>query len=464
MLKHKLIQTTWLALLCCTAAGAAAAREIPSASPARHGFSAERLQKLSTHMAARVADGTMIGGMGLVARDGKVIYRQSYGLADRESGRVMADDAIFRIYSMTKPVTSVAVMMLYEDGKLLLDDPVAKYLPALANLQVATATAGAAGTVSDGIVSRPEQPETGPQSTAGQDANDGMGPQRAALRQPTVRDLLTHTAGFTYGVFGLTEVDVAYRKAELLAPHLSLEEFVQRLGGLPLQYDPGSRWHYSVSVDIQGRLVEAVSGMSFAQFLQERIFTPLDMRDTGFFIDPARQHRLAQIYVPEGIGEFGFLERPTGSALEVAPPLVDAGFQPDARFVSGGGGLLSTARDYLRFSQALLNGGQLDGVRILSPTTVALMTANHLGPITPSLNRPGVGFGLGFAVVLDPGTAGEVGSVGEYSWGGAAGTRFWVDPAENMIGLFMVQSIPHHTNLARQFKALVYQALVDSRG
>ena len=444
--------TQLLAVLLLVFTQFALAKEIGSAKPEREGFSAERLERLTEHMQARVDDGTMVGGMGVIARNGRVIYSETYGQADREAGRDMQADAIYRIYSMTKPITAVAVMMLYEEGKFFLNDPVARYLPELANLQVALSTAdGNTGMVSDGTQSR----------TVGEADESKAGQTRKPARQPTIRDLLTHTAGFTYGVFGNTEVDQAYREAQLLAPHLTLQEFTTRLGQIPLQYEPGSRWHYSVSVDVQGALVERVSGMSFGEFLQSRLFGPLDMQDTSFFIDPDKRDRVAQIYSPEGVGNGGFFAQPTGPGLEVAAEQVDAGYQPGAKYEGGGGGLLSTARDYLRFSQMMLNGGELDGVRILSPKTVELMTTNHLGDLAMGFNRRGSGFGLGYAVVLNPGDTGEIGSAGEYNWGGAAGTRFWIDPVENLIGLFMVQSIPHRTRLGSEFKSLVYQAMVE---
>ena len=428
------------------------AKEIPVTKPEREGFSSDRLERLTTHMQNRVADGTMVGGMGVIARNGRVLYSETYGQADREAGRQMEADAIYRIYSMPKPITAVAVMMLYEEGKYFLNDPVAMYLPELANLEVALSTAdGNTGIVSDGTQSR----------TVGDADESKNGQTRKPARQPTIRDLLTHTAGMTYGVFGNTEVDKAYREAQLLAPNMSLKEFTEKLGQLPLQYEPGSRWHYSVAVDVQGALVERVSGMSFGEFLQTRLFDPLDMRDTSFFIRPESADRVAQLYSPEGVGNRGFFAQPTGPGLEVAPAQTSAGYQPGAKFEGGGGGLLSTARDYLRFSQMMLNGGELNGVRILSPKTVELMTTNHIGDLPLGFGRRGAGFGLGYAVVKDPGETGEIGSTGEYNWGGAAGTRFWIDPVENLIGVFMVQSIPHRTRLAGEFKTLVYQAMEE---
>jgi CubicO group peptidase (beta-lactamase class C family) len=271
---------------------------------------------------------------------------------------------------------------------------------------------------------------------------------------------MLHTAGFTYGIFGNTEVDQMYRTAGLMGD-MDLQAFVAALGKIPLQYEPGAQWHYSVSVDIQGRLVEVLSGMKFSDFLQERLFGPLDMRDTAFSVDADQMPRLAQLYKPKGMTGNNFMAPSTGPGLDVADAWVSAGFVQPPKFESGGGGLVSTARDYLRFSQMMLNGGELDGVRILSPKTVQLMTTNHLGDLPMGFARRGGGFGLGFGVLLNPGDVGEVGSTGEYNWGGAAGTRFWIDPQENLIGIFMVQSIPHRTRLAGDFKVLTYGAMTQ---
>ncbi len=449
-------------LLFCTAP-AAFARDLPRANPAGEGMSAERLDRLTQYMQQAVKDGTMVGGLGLVARKGYVVYDETYGQADRDPPRPMTDDTIFRIYSMSKPITSVAVLMLYEEGKFFLNDPVAKYLPELADLKVAVSTADGGGTrtTSDGTTSGTEGSGDQSREIATRRSLPQVGKTREPTRQPTIHDLLTHTAGFTYGVFGTTEVDKMYRDAELLSPGLTLHEFVTRLGRIPLQYDPGTRWHYSVAVDVQGALVEAVSGMKLGDFLQQRIFGPLGMVDTGFTVPPDKEGRFAELYSPAGTPSDpakAFQTPNTSTELVEADDSFDEPYKPGARFQSGGGGLVSTASDYLRFCQMLLNGGELGGVRLLSPKTVALMTTNNLGDIPM---RPGVGFGLGVAVTLDPGRTGELGSVGEYTWGGAAGTKFWVDPKEKLIGIFMVQSIPHRTRLGDAFKVLTDQAIVN---
>ena len=345
-----------LILITSTAQG----RDLRTVKADREGFAVERLQRIDTYMAQEVAKGTMVGGLGLIARNGNIIYSSTWGQRDREAGAAMSEDAIFRIYSMTKPITGVALMMLFEEGKFLLDEPVAKYIPELANLKVAVSTA-------DGNTqSRSDDTQS---TTVDQGNTDQEGQTRAPVRQPTIRDLMRHTAGMTYGVFGNTEVDRMYRAAGLLRQHANLKEFVTELGQIPLQYDPGTRWHYSVSVDVQGYLVEVLSGMRFSEFLQQRIFGPLGMTDTSFTIPDNKRDRLAQLYAPEGTpGSLNaWLTPNAASKLVIANDFANVGYQPGATFESGGGGLLSTAMDYLRFSQMILNGGELNGARILAP-------------------------------------------------------------------------------------------------
>ena len=431
----------------------AQAREMPTTMPEREGMDSERLDRIGLAMNRAVDNGVMVGGLGMIARNGRVVYTDTWGLSDREKGTPMEMDKIFRIYSMSKPITGVALMMLYEEGKFFLNDPVAMYLPELANLQVAVSTAdGVTRAVSDGTQS----------TTSGQGDTSRVGETRKPSRQPTVRDLMTHTAGFTYGFFGNTEVDKLYRDAGILAnPNLS--DFVEKLGQIPLQYEPGTRWHYSVSVDVQGALVERLSGMTFGEFLQQRLFTPMGMADTSFIVPNEKLDRLAQLYSPAGTAAVSdvFLQQNNSTELVVASAEASEGYLEGATFEGGGGGLVSTARDYMRFSQMMLNDGVLDGRRVLSRKTVELMTMNHLGDIPMGFGGAGVGFGLDFAVVLNPGDVGEVSSQGEFNWGGAAGTRFWIDPQEELIGVFMVQSIPHRTRLAQEFKTLTYQAIED---
>ena len=447
--------TVW-ALALPFASQAVAAAGLPTVAPEAVGLSAKRLERLTSYMNQAVADGTMVGGSGLIARDGKIAYHEVYGLADREARRPMAHDSIFRIYSMSKPITSVAVMMLHEEGRFMLNEPVARHLPALAGLRVATFAPDGAG---------PEAPAAGtptpaPDGAATATTSAGLD-TREPTRQPTIRDLLRHTAGLTYGVFGDTPIDRLYREAGLLTEDMTLDAFTTKLGQIPLLHDPGVRWHYSVSVDVQGALVEAVSGMPFGEFLRQRLFAPLGMVDTRFTAPAELWPRIAQLYSPEGTPDdvSAFRTPSLGTALVIADDRLNEGYREGALFESGGGGLLSTAGDYVRFCQMLLNGGELDGARILSPKSVALMATDHLAGIGGF--RAGAGFGLGFSVVLDPGALGELASVGEYAWGGAAGTRFWIDPTERLIGIFMTQSIPHRTDLRAKFKALVYQAVVE---
>ena len=451
---HRPVLSACLASLLLLIAAPSFARDLSPVQPESVGLAPERLERLTAHMNRAVEDGVMVGGVGMVAREGRLAYRQTYGLADREAGAPMSLDTLFRIYSMTKPITGVAVMLLYEEGRFFLHDPIARYLPELAGLKVAVATADA------------DTP--GAAADTGDGGGSGETPAvavREPVRQPTIRDLLTHSAGFTYGIFGNTAVDEMYRGAELITGDMTMNEFVTRLGRLPLQYDPGTRWHYSVSVDVQGALVEALSGMSFGEFLAKRIFEPLGMTDTGFVVPEEEWGRLAQLYSPQDASDTdafeAFMSGAASSELKVAADRWNQGYRVGARFESGGGGLVSTAADYLRFCQMLLNGGELDGVRLLSPKSVQLMTADHAGHLAGGFGNPGYGFGLGVAVALDPGTIGELSSAGEYNWGGAAGTRFWVDPQEELIGVFMVQSVPHRTRLGSEFRNLVYQAVVE---
>jgi CubicO group peptidase (beta-lactamase class C family) len=434
-------------------APAAFAKDLPTTNPKREGMSPERLERIGAHMNTQVDKGIMVGGLGMIARNGKIVYQQNWGMSDREASIPMTQDKIFRIYSMTKPITGVALMMLYEQGKFFLNDPIAKYLPELADLQVAVSTAdGDTGVVSDGTTSQ----------GVGLGDESKLGLTREPLRQPTIRDLMRHTAGFTYGIFGETEVDQIYLDADLMRQK-TLKDFVAVLGQLPLQYEPGSRWHYSVSVDVQGRLVEVLSGMSLGEFFQKNIFGPLGMNDTSFQIAEDKLPRLAQLYSPKGtkVGSDAPWQRSESMELELAGPEGTQRFIEGGRFESGGGGLLSTADDYMRFCLMMLNGGELNGQRILSRKTVELMTVNHVGKLVNIFGRKGVGFGLNFGILMDVGEAGEIGSVGEYNWGGAAGTRFWIDPKEQLVGIFMVQSIPHQTRLAGEFRQLTYQAIVD---
>ena len=413
----------------------AAYSDPPTVKPEEVGLASSRLAHIRTVMDRHVAEKHIPGAAGLIARRGKIAYQEAFGMADVEGGKPMRLDTIHRIYSMTKPVTSVAVMMLYEEGKFQLNDPVAKYLPEFAKMQV-------------GIDEK--DPQTGKATL-----------KTAPAKRPiTVRDLLRHTAGLTYGFFSDTLVDQEYRKARILSD-LNLAEFVTNLSKIPLVHEPGTRWHYSVSVDVLGRLVEVLSGKPFDQFLQERIFTPLEMRDTGFYVPADKKDRFAKLYSPTKDGKIqpAVICATRQECVEKFPNAVPSYLEPPT-LPSGGGGLVSTAYDYLRFCQMLLNKGQYDGKRLLSRKTVQLMSSDNLGTI-PGMG-PGAGFGLGFAVSKAPGEAGMMGSPGEYNWGGAAGTRFWIDPQEELIGIFMIQILPH-TGLeyGSEFRVLAYQAIAD---
>ena len=432
----KLIGINLLCTMWIVFSAISSAKEIPSAKAERHGFSSERLIKITEFMNDQVDNGALVGGLGLIARDGKIVYQKTYGLADMEKAQKMLIDSIFRIYSMTKPITSVALMTLYEDGLFKLNDPISKYLPEFSDL---------------GLALSPQNP--GDKSLVGQ--------TKSPRRQPTIRDLLRHTAGFTYGVFGNSEVDQLYRKAGLLGDDLDLKEFSEALAGIPLQYEPGSRYHYSVSVDVQGRLIEVLSGKRFSVFLKERLFEPLEMRDTDFQVSIENFDRLAQIYSPSGATDLS--ARSLGGKLVPVTNELMKRFLEGGRFESGGGGLVSTARDYLRFAQMLLNGGELFGKRVLSPKTIQLMVQNHLATIPQYNESSGWGFGLGFGLSLSPSKQGVTGSAGTFGWSGVAGTRFWIDPTEDIIGIFLVQTIPNNYALADKFKTLMYAAVEESK-
>ena len=406
------------------------------------GLSSSRLARIGPFFEqAYVAPGLLPGVLALVARRGQVASLACVGHRDLAAGRPVEADTIFRIYSMTKPITSVALMTLYEEGRFQLDDPVSRFLPELGGLRV----------WDDGT---PLSFRTVP-----------------AERDITVRDLLTHTAGFTYGFMGRHPLDALYRRRGIEgravlapqegAPSADLAEMVGKLGELPLLFAPGSRWSYSVATDVCGHLIERLSGQPFDAFVSERILGPLEMVDTGFSVTPDQADRLASCYACTAADPLVEVDAPATSSY-LTPPT----------YLSGGGGLVSTAADYLRFALMLLNGGELDGQRILGRKTVEYMTVNHLptgGDLASMGQRvfsettyEGIGFGLGFSVVLDPVKAAVVGSAGEYAWGGAASTTFWVDPREELVVLLLTQLLPSSTYpIRRQMKALTYQALID---
>ena len=379
-------------------------------------MSAERLARIDPLLQAYVDEHRVAGVLAMVSRRGKVGYYEDYGYRDLDAGAPMTRDTIFRIYSMTKPITSVAALMLYEEGRFRLSDPVARYIPAFENLMVYDA-----------------------------DAPDGS--KRAKLKRPmTIRDLLTHTSGFTYGFFSQTPVDTLYMQAQVFG-NGNLEEFVGRLSQLPLLHQPSETWHYSVSTDVLGYLVEVVSGQTLDVFFEERIFKPLGMTDTAFEVPPDKMDRFAANY---SINDDGKLEAvDAGATSQFAAPV---------RFFSGGGGLVSTPTDYMRFAQMLLNDGELDGTRLLSRKTVELMTTNHLD----GDYAPGWGFGLGVQVCTDVARTQALGSEGTFGWSGMANTYFLIDPEEDLIAMVWTQFLPYGAYPLRdQFKVAVYQAIVD---
>ena len=398
------------------------------------GISIDALQRLDQHLLTRYIEAEKIAGcLTLIARRGELAHLSAMGMMDRERGLPMAEDAIFRIYSMTKPITSVALMMLFERGAFQLSDPVARFVPQWAELQVMTG-----GEYPDYATAPPERPMT-------------------------IRDLLSHQSGLTYG-FMEGPLEAGYFKHKVYQAGTmrgrDLQSMIDRLAELPLKFSPGDNWNYGVSTDVCGYLVQEISGRRFDEYLREEIFEPLGMEDTGFYVPAEKQHRLAANY-----------ERGADKQLRPLDIFGAGEYFEEPTFLSGGGGLVSTAQDYQRFCQMLLNGGQLDGARILGPKTIELMTMNHLpdhdelsaralGTWSETAND-GVGFGLGFAVLLNLPRTQNVGSVGEYYWGGAASTIFWIDPAEELIAIFMTQFMPSGTfNFRGQIKQLLYPGLV----
>jgi CubicO group peptidase (beta-lactamase class C family) len=395
------------------------------------GFDESRLDRITDHLAGRyVGPGKIAGCHAVVARHGRVAYSRALGCADLERAVPVRDDTIWRIYSMTKPITSVALMTLYERAQLQLSDAVHRFLPEWRGVRVC------------------------------QVEGDGPGRLVEPDRAVTVRDLLTHTAGLSYGWDAGHPVDRLYAEAGLRDSDVTLEELARRLAGLPLKFHPGTRWHYSFATDVCAHLVEVISGRPFDQYLREVVFEPLGMVDTGFAVPEADRDRFAASYVRGG-----------DKSLQVSDdPRTSPYLEPRA-MLSGGGGLVSTTSDYLRFAEMLRRGGELDGQRVLGERTLRFMATNHL-PGGASLadvavatfsetGFAGTGFGLGFAVVLDPVETQTVGSPGEYYWGGAASTIFWVDPVEDLAVVFMTQLLPSGTfNFRGQLRQLVHQALV----
>ena len=405
----------------------AAAEGLPNAKPEEVGLSSERLGRVTEMLRANIAANEIPGAVLLIARQGKIAYFESFGLLDPQAKTPMRKDAIFRIYSMSKPITTVAAMTLFEDARLALNEPVGKYLPALAKMQVATDN-------------KPD-PEADPHKIATIPAD----------RPISIQDLMRHTSGLIYGFFGDTPVKKLYAEAKLGNEGETNAQFVDRIAKLPLSYQPGTTWDYSHSTDVLGRLVEVISGKSLYEFERKSILDPLRMGDTSFYVtDQTKQSRIAEPFEND---------RKIGNGATVGDPRVGGAWE------SGGGGMVSTAIDYARFLQMLLNGGTLDGQRILGPKTIEYMTSDHLGSaVVPGpyyLPGPGYGFGLGFAVRRDAGVSPVNGSPGDYNWGGAGGTAFGVDPKEQMFVVFMMQSPSQRMRYRPLLRDMIYAAIVD---
>jgi CubicO group peptidase (beta-lactamase class C family) len=394
-------------------------RNLSLATPEEVGMSSERLERLTQVMQNEIDEGNTPGITTMIARHGRIVHFETYGYQDIENQIPIDENTIFRIYSMTKPVTGVALMMLYEEGKFHLSDPVSKYIPEFKGMKV----------VENYHDRNPELVD--------------------AEHEMTIREIMSHSAGFSYGIFGNTYVDSLYRDADVLNYHSTLNEMAMSLSKTPLLYQPGKGHYYSISVDVQSYLVEVLSGMSFRDFLQERLFTPLKMVDTDFWVPEEKMERFTEVY-----------DRKKGEDLKLCTEVLGLDpnvFKAPVTFFSGGGGLVSTTMDYMRFCQMLLNGGELDGVRILAPRTVDLMSMNQL---PEGVSGPyGDDFGINFAIAKYR-MSGK--TVGEYSWGGMAGTWFWIDPVEDLIFVGMRQQFGHRPDLETISRPLTYQAVIES--
>ncbi len=399
----------------------AAGDELPSAKPESVGLASDKLAKINDAVDQAVKDEKTAGAVVVVIRRGKIAHFSAHGWQDIAGQRPMQRDTIFRIYSMTKPITTVAAMMLWEEGRFKLDDPVSKYLPELKNLDVY------AGGDGDKEYVKEQQPIT-------------------------VRDLMRHTSGLTYGG-GQTPVDKLYREKNFTGRGFTLQEFVSELGKMPLKYQPGTRFEYGVSTDVLGRLVEVWSGQTLDEFFQKRIFASLDMQDSGFAVPDSQIARFATSYGPAKDKGLKVIDAPDTSRYRKQP-----------KMLSGGGGLVSTARDYIRFLQMLLAGGTLDGHRILKADTISLMTKNHIPkkslPIVQGFPRVGWGFGLGFAIRMEKTDSEPTTPIGECRWGGAASTHFWFSPKDELAVVVMQQHRPFIRILETEIKPIVYGAVI----
>ncbi len=430
----------WLPVLLASMGPMALAGGLPRGDAREAGFSPEKLANVRAMLERAVAESRISGGVALVARRGKVVELDAIGRRDVESGAPMDESTIFRIASMTKPITSAAVLMLYDEGKLRLDDPVSKYLPEFRAMRVLAASDQAAGL-------------DAPASTV------------PAQQEITIEQLLTHTSGLSYRFFDRPRIAPLYVEAAvsdgLSETPGTIGDNVKRLARLPLLHQPGTTWEYSLSTDVLGRLIEVVSGQTLDKFFRERIFTPLKMTDTHFLLPREKRDRLATLYEPS---EDQTIRR-TGNQIIQNGPLVYSGTYPvwdDGHYFSGGAGLVSTIGDYARFLQMLLNGGTLDGARLLKPETVERMTSHRLGDLRIEPWGHGDGFGYGFGVVTERGKSEDRAPVGSYSWGGFFYTYFWVDPRNEIIGILMTQTYPSgHLTLREGLKAATYEAIVD---
>ncbi|MCL6539454.1 MAG: beta-lactamase family protein [Roseiflexus sp.] len=407
-----------------------------AASPESVGISSDRLARIRPAMQRWIDRGTIAGASMMIARRGTIVYAEQVGRMSKETDEALRSDAIFRIYSMTKPIVCTALMTLYEEGRFQLITPLATFIPAFANVKVLQ-----------------QDKEVAPQ------------------RPITIGDLMTHLGGFTYDFLIDSPVGELYRQHELMHnAQRTLQQFVDELARLPLAYHPGTKWHYSVSIDVAAHVIEIIANQPLRHFLRERIFDPLGMVDTDFYVPPEKRHRLAAMY---GVGDLGargmtilqmFFNWQQGILERIDPQESYPVDQPET-FARGGHGLFSTVQDYMRFALMLLNGGTLDGTRILGRKTLELMHANHIPPaLLPwdiaGIAYPGYGFGLGSRVLMDVGLSGMPGTAGEFGWAGAATTYYWVDPAESFAGVFMTQ-YQGLDEPQRDFRALAYQAIVD---
>lgn len=421
------LKTVWLRAsvmliigLSTIALGQTEERNLTTATPEDVGMNSAALKQFTEGLRDEVDKGQLAGIVTMVSRHGKLIQKDTYGYQDLENGIPMQEDSIFRIFSMSKPITGVAMMMLYEEGKFSLDDPVEKFIPEFSNLIVAK-----------------------------DDAANGIPIAELAEHKMTMRELMSHTGGLTYGPFSRSRVDTLYNEANVLDRNSSLQDMIDKLARIPLRQQPGSVWHYSVSVDVQGYLVEVMSGMSFDEFLQERLFTPLGMVDTRFYVGQENAQRFSREYTS---GPDGLTSPENSDFIDPVP------------FLSGGGGLTSTATDYMRFAQMLANDGVFDGTRIISGESVALMRMNQLPQGQTEIpGYPGNAFGLDFAIVMDPAKNGGM-SKGSYWWWGIAGSWFWIDPVEDLVFVGMIQNrnLLYTRGLQLKSKELLYNAVESS--